>query len=293
MKYPKLVAECCCNHMGQIDLAMKMIDEIADAKVDFAKFQKWNVTEALSVEQFNASHPNSAHSFGEPYGVHRENLEFTQEQHFDLKEYCSEKGVSYSCSVFDALSAKEICEVDPVYIKIPSQKNLKNSIYDIVCKEFLGEIHLSTGMTTDDQVLRILDTLDGFGALERVVLYSTTSSYPCRYDQLYLLRISDYINRFGKKIAAVGFSGHHNGIAADVAAITLGAKYVERHFTLDRTLKGTDHSASLEPQGIRKLARDIKNVTDALLLRPEGILDVEMEAYNKVKADDVKIFWGK
>ena len=137
MSYPKLVAECCCNHMGQFDIALEMIDEISAAKADFAKFQKWDPKEALSEKQFSARHPNQRHSFGEPYGKHRQNLEFTIRQHHDLKAYCAEKGVAYSCSVFDKKSAKEICEVGPAYIKIPSQKNLKSSIYDIVCNMML------------------------------------------------------------------------------------------------------------------------------------------------------------
>lgn len=290
MSAPKLVAECCCNHMGDFDLALKMIDEVSISGADFAKFQKWDPEFALSHDQYHASHPNSHHSFGAPYGIHRKNLEFSKEQHFALKQYCKDKNVRYSCSVFDHMSAKQICDVNPEYIKIPSQKNLKSGIYDVVCKEFEGQIHLSTGMTSDEQLKRLIDVLDKYGALNRIVLYATTSSYPCAYDQLNLLRIAEYKNRFGEKLAAIGFSGHHNGIAADIAAITLGAEYVERHFTLDRTMKGTDHAASLEPQGLTKLKRDMMNVHSALRHRPAGILDTELEAYNKVKADDANQF---
>ncbi|MDB2369494.1 N-acetylneuraminate synthase family protein [Planktomarina temperata] len=292
MKQPRLVAECCCNHMGDFKLALKMIDEVAKAGADYAKFQKWDPEYALSLDQFAANHPNPHHSFGEPYGEHRRNLEFSADQHRELKTYCSEQGVVYSCSVFDHISAAVISRINPGYIKIPSQKNLKSKIYDVVCKEYSGKIHLSTGMTDDDQVSRLLDVLDNYGALDRIVLYATTSSYPCAHENLYLLRISDYISRFSNKISSFGFSGHHNGIAADIAAITLGAEYVERHFTLDRTYKGTDHAASLEPQGLTKLKRDMTNVHYALKRRPSGILDVELEAYNKVKLDDAKVFEG-
>ncbi len=285
-----VVAECCCNHMGNFEIAKQMIDKSAKSGADFVKFQKWNPEFALSDTEYNKRHPNPSNSFGEPYGVHRQNLEFSLDQHRALQAYSVEKGVSYCCSVFDKVSAKEIVSLNPPYIKIPSQKNLKSELYDIVCKEFEGDIHVSTGMTDNSQVEAILDNISNKTSLDRVVLYCTTSSYPCRYEDLYLLRISDYLQRFGNDVKAIGFSGHHNGIAADIAAITLGAEFVERHFTLDRTMKGTDQAASLEPQGLEKLVRDIKNVQAALQNRPDRILDVELDAYNKVKREDAQRF---
>lgn len=283
---PKLVAELCCNHQGNLTTAKEMMYEAKKSGADFTKFQKWNPKVALSDREYNLNHPNPANSFAEPYGKHREFLEFSIEDHIDLLNYAKSIDIKYSCSVFDKTSAKLICTLEPEYIKVGSQKNLKIDIYEVLAKEFKGEIHISTGMTTYEQIDIILDKLNKFTSLKRVVLYATTSSYPCKYENLYLLRITELIRRYHNIVKSFGFSGHHNGIAADIAAITLGAEYVERHFTLDRTMKGTDHAASLEPQGLSKLSRDLKNVYSALKNRPDKILDIESEAFNKVKKND-------
>lgn len=283
---PKLVAELCCNHQGNLTTAKKMMYEAKKSGADYTKFQKWHPQDSLSDREYNLNHPNPMNSFAEPYGKHREFLEFSIEEHIDLANYAKSIDIKYSCSVFDKTSAKLICKIAPEYIKVGSQKNLKLEMYEILAKEFNGEIHISTGMTTNEQIDIILDKLNTFTSLNRVVLYSTTSSYPCEYENLYLLRITELIKRYSNIVKCFGFSGHHNGIAADIAAITLGAEYVERHFTLDRTMKGTDHAASLEPQGLNKLARDLKNVYSALKNRPDKILEIESDAFNKVKKND-------
>lgn len=288
-----VIAELCCNHMGDMNIAKKMILSAKEANATYAKFQKWSAKDALSESHYNAPHPNPMHSFGEPYGKHRENLEFSISQHIELKSYCEEIGLKYSTSVFDSISAAEVIQINPEYIKIPSQKNLKLDMYDIICSEYEGDIHISSGMTTNDQVDILLNEIAKRTSLKRVVLYSTTSNYPCSYEDLHLLRISDFISKYSAELKAFGFSGHHNGIAADVAAVTLGAEYVERHFTLDRTWKGTDHAASLEPHGLTKLVRDLNLVKSALTQRPNKILDVETDAYNKVKSSDAEKFNAK
>lgn len=286
----QVVAELCCNHMGSMDTAKKMITQAKKSNATYAKFQKWSPEIALSKSHYNAPHPNPQNSFGEPYGKHRENLEFTIEQHLELKLFCEEIGINYATSVFDHVSAKQVVKLKPDYIKIPSQKNLKIDMYDVICSEFEGDIHISSGMTTDDQVDLLLNEISKRTDLKRVVLYATTSNYPCNYEDLHLLRISDYISKYSADIKCVGFSGHHNGIAADAAAVALGAKFVERHFTLDRTWKGTDHAASLEPQGLSKLVRDVNLVESALTHRPNEILGVETDAFKKVKSSDAEAF---
>jgi len=115
------------------------------------------------------------------------------------------------------------------------------------------------------------------------VIYSCTSGYPVPFEDIGLYEISRLIDNYRDKVKQIGFSGHHLGIAADVAAMTLGAEWVERHFTLDRTWKGTDHSASLEPDGFRKLARDLKNVSKALDYKKDEILEIEAPQREKLK----------
>ena len=114
-------------------------------------------------------------------------------------------------------------------------------------------------------------------------MYACTSDYPVKHEDICLLEISRLKKKYEKKVGAIGFSGHHQGISADVAAGTLGVKWIERHFTLDRTLKGTDHPASLEPDGARRVNRDLQLLTQSLKYKKKNILDCEMSQRKKLK----------
>lgn len=281
---PFVVAEIGCNHKGDIQIAMEMIRVAAlFCKVDAVKFQKRNNRELLSVDEFNAPHPNPVHSYGETYGAHREALELTISQHRELSEYCRQMGILYSSSVWDLSSAREIASLNPSFIKIPSATNLDERLYSFLCDEYGGEIHVSLGMTREKEEDEIAGFLLGKGRLKDTVLYSCVSGYPVAFEDLSLLDITRLCKKFGGQAKKIGFSGHHLGIAADIAAMTLGASVFERHFTLDRTWKGTDHAASLEPDGMRKLARDLRNVSKALTYKRSEILEVEEVQRKKLK----------
>jgi N-acetylneuraminate synthase len=265
-------------------IALEMIDVLSIyCKVDAVKFQKRTVKELLSPSEYSAPHPNPANSYGMTYGEHREFLEFGMEHHAELKKYAESKGLIYSSSVWDLTAAKEIASLKPVFIKIPSASNLNFEIYDYLCENFSGEIHISLGMTTHVEEERIVDYFVSKGRNKDLVLYSCTSGYPVPFDDICLLEIVRLKEKYEDTVKAIGFSGHHLGIAADVAAMALGATYFERHFTFDRTWKGTDHAASLEPDGIRKLKRDLANVDKALRYKKKEILDIEEEQRKKLK----------
>lgn len=284
MSSPVVVAEIGCNHKGDVDIAKQMIKMAAIfCEVDFVKFQKRNNPELLSREQYEAPHPNPMHAYGETYGAHREFLELSVETHRDLMAYCAEFGVGYSTSVWDVTSAREMAALGPAYLKVPSASNTHRELLEVLCTEFGGQIHVSLGMTTRAEEQAIVELADGHGRLGDLVLYACTSGYPVPFEDLCLREISRLVETYGDRVAAIGFSGHHLGIAADVAAITLGARWVERHFTLDRTWKGTDHAASLEPDGMRRLARDVRNVSKALTFKPTELLDIERPQREKLK----------
>lgn len=152
-----------------------------------------------------------------------------------------------------------------------------------LCENFGGEIHLSFGMTTHEEEEQVVAFFESRGRAKDVVLYSCTSGYPVAFEDICLLEISRLKKTFGERVKEIGFSGHHLGIAADVAAITLGASWVERHFTLDRTWRGTDHAASLEPDGLRRLVRDIRHVAAAIEYKETELLDVEKVQREKLK----------
>jgi len=281
---PKVIAEIGCNHKGDMETAREMILNAAMfCKVDVVKFQKRCAKELLTPEQYNAPHPNPGNSYGTTYGEHREFLELDAEQHRQLKNWCEEFGVEYSTSVWDLTSAKEIAPLNAGLIKIPSACNLHWELLGYLCEQYSGEIHLSFGMTTREEEEQIVSFFEKHGRAKDLVVYSCTSGYPVAFEDICLYELLRIRETFGSRVKAIGFSGHHLGIAADVAAMTLGAEWVERHFTLDRTWKGTDHAASLEPDGLRKLTRDLRNVHKALSFKKEEVLDVEEVQREKLK----------
>ena len=289
MKAPKIIAEIGCNHKGDMNIAKDMIATAAlFCKVDVVKFQKRCNKELLSDEEYNAPHPNPANSYGETYGEHRDFLEFDLEQHKQLKQWCEENGVIYSTSVWDLTSAKEIVSINPELIKIPSACNLNKPMLEYLCDNYPGEIHLSFGMTTQEEEEEIVSFFEEKGKNKDLVIYSCTSGYPVPFEDISLLEIRRLQDHFKHRVKAIGFSGHHLGIAADSAAVALGAEWIERHFTLDRTWKGTDHAASLEPDGLRKLARDCRAVSRALTYKRKDILDIEEVQRKKLKKNQIK-----
>jgi N-acetylneuraminate synthase len=281
---PILIAEAGCNHMGQMDIAKELITVAATfCKADIIKFQKRNNRELLTPEQYNAPHPNPANSYGATYGEHREFLEFSVDQHAQLKQWCEEAGIVYSTSVWDLTSAKEIASLKPQLIKIPSACNNHTKMLDWLCEHYEGEIHLSFGMTTHKEEEAIVQLFERHQRNQDLVIYSCTSGYPVPFEDVALLEINRIRDAFENRVKKIGFSGHHLGIAVDIAAYTLGASIIERHYTLDRTWKGTDHAASLEPDGIRKLKRDLESVHKALNFKEQEILPIEQLQRDKLK----------
>ena len=144
-----------------------------------------------------------------------------------------------------------------------------------MCKNYKGDIHISTGMTTSKEVDSIINFIDYRKSLKRVVLYSCTSAYPAELEDVKLLDITNLKEKYGKYLKFIGFSGHHKGVAIDSAAVALGANWFERHFTFDRTAKGTDHAASLEIDGLSKLRGRLDDTNRALNYKPKKILEKE------------------
>lgn len=281
---PFVIAEAGCNHMGQMEIAKDLIETAAHfCKADAIKFQKRCPKELLTPEQYNAPHPNPVNSYGDTYGAHREFLEFTVDQHAQLKEWCEEAGIIYSTSVWDMTSAKEIASLKPQFIKIPSACNTHFEMLQWLCDNYDGEIQLSFGMTSHEEEEEIVKLFEANGRAKDLVLFNCTSGYPVPFKDVCLLEITRMREAYESRVKAIGFSGHHLGIAVDTAAYTLGASIIERHYTLDRTWKGTDHAASLEPDGIRKLVRNLNAVHDALTYKTAEILPIEQVQRDKLK----------
>lgn len=284
MKAPKIVSEIGCNHKGSMEIAKEMVKVTAEfVGADYVKFQKRTNKELLSEEEYSTPHPNPKNSYGATYGEHREFLEFSVEQHEELKHFCEKLNIGYATSVWDFTSAKEIAALKPDFIKIPSACNLNFAVVDYLLSDYSGDIHISLGMTNRAEEKCIIERFDDSGALDRLVLYACTSGYPVPHRDVCLMEIKRFNQNYKDRVKAIGFSGHHLGIAIDVAAQTLGAEWIERHFTLDRTWKGTDHAASLEPDGFRRLVRDSKAVAESLEEKPQEILEIEKPQRTKLK----------
>jgi N-acetylneuraminate synthase len=284
---PKVIAEIGCNHKGELDIAKELLTLAHECGATVGKFQKRTPKELLTPEQYNAPHPNPQNSYGSTYGEHREFLELGLDDHRELQAHCKKIGIEYSCSVWDTTAAKEIVQLNPVLIKVGSPSNQHWEMQKVLRDEYSGEVHISTGMTTKEEIEKIVKFWEeGKGdAKNRVVLYNCTSGYPVPFEDVCLLDIRILQEKYAHRVKAIGFSGHHLGIAIDIAAFALGAEWNERHFTKDRTWKGTDHAASLEPAGLSKLVRDLKATHTAMTYKKEDILDLE-------KGMRAKLKWG-
>ena len=281
---PRVIAEIGCNHKGDVAIAKELLLLAKECGCAYAKFQKRNPEELLTPEQYKAPHPNPMHSYGTTYGEHRENLELTIHQHKELKEYCESIGLGYSCSVWDVTSAREIVSLDPDLIKVGSPSNLHWEMMKILREEYRGDVHISTGMSTKSEIEQIVKFWEEGGhARRRVVLYNCTSGYPVPFEDVCLLELQDLKSNFQGRVKEFGFSGHHLGVAIDIAAFTLGATWNERHFTKDRTWKGTDHAASLEPPGMTKLCRDLTATWKCMTRKISEILPIEAVQRQKLK----------
>ena len=168
-------------------------------------------------------------------------------------------------------------------IKIPSACNNHIQMLEFLRDEYKGQVHVSFGMTNYEEEERLVDLFEEKNQSHRLVIYACTSGYPVSFNDVCLLEILRLKDKFINRVKDIGFSGHHLGISIDIAAYTLGAKWIERHFTLDRTWKGTDHAASLEPGGMSKLVRNLNATFTSLSYKRKQILDIEKEQRDKLK----------
>lgn len=270
-----VVADIGQNHQGDTFTALHMANEAITCGATVVKSQKRH-PKSMPQEKYDQPYENP-HSFGKTYGEHRERLELPLASHHLLSVKCRERGALFTDSVWDRESLQEVLALDLPYLKIPSALNNAWEFLKAVATEFKGPVHVSNGMTSLEDERRLVKMFAG-----RIVLYACTSAYPAEFKDVKLLDIVRFGKEYGGDLLGVGFSGHHRGIALDVVAVAMGATWIERHFTLDRTMKGSDHAASLEPPGLAKMCRDIHAVLMSLDYR-NGVLDCEKAAYAKLK----------
>ena len=258
-----VVAEVGHNHQGNIETCKQLFRKAKDCGCDAVKLQKRDNRTYFTKATFDAPYQNR-NSYGPTYGEHREFLEFDREQFAELRRFCSEElDIDFFATAFDIPSADLLEELDMPAYKIASGDIVNMPLVTHVAR-FGKPMILSTGGAHIEDVVRAYETVRAI--TPHFAILQCTSGYPPSFEELNLRVIEDYRKRFPDII--IGYSGHENGISMPVAAYVLGARIVEKHFTLERTWKGTDQALSLAPTGMGKMVRDFKRVHVALG-RPE------------------------
>lgn len=242
-----IIAEIGINHNGDINLAKKLIKMAHDLGADAVKFQKRTVDVVYTQHELEMERPNP---FGNTNGDLKRGLEFGYGEYREIDEYCKSLSILWFASCWDEESVDFIEQFNPPCHKIASACLTNDKLISYI-KSKGRPILLATGMSTQEQIDHAVDIL----GQDNLVLMHCTSTYPSSEAELNLNVIPNYIEKYE---CPIGYSGHEKGVFPSVLAASMGACAIERHITTDRTLWGSDHPASLEPDGLRRLVRDIR-----------------------------------
>ncbi|MFT4303208.1 MAG: N-acetylneuraminate synthase family protein [Candidatus Woesearchaeota archaeon] len=245
------IAEIGINHNGSLEIAKKMIDLAYLCEADCVKFQKRTPELCVPEEQKNILKETP---WGQmTYFEYKKRIEFEKEEYDEIDKYCKERNIIWTASPWDIPSVEFLEQYDVPFYKLPSAM-LTNKELLTKIKELKKPIMLSTGMSTEIEIEKAIKLLGE----ENLILLHCNSAYPAKEEELNLNYISILKEKYPNII--IGYSGHEVGFSASIVAATLGAKVIERHITLDRAMWGTDQAASLGPDGLRRLIRDLKSL---------------------------------
>jgi sialic acid synthase len=253
-----IVAEIGHNHQGSVEKAKELFHAAKECGVDAVKLQKRDNRALYTRAMFDTPYENE-NSFGGTYGLHREALELDRAAYAELQAYARQLGLTFFATAFDPASADLLAELDVSAFKIASGDLRNTPLLQHVAAS--GKpILLSTGGATLEDVDRAVDVVAPTN--DRICILQCTAAYPAEVDELNLRVIETLRERYPTFV--IGLSDHHNGIAMSLVAYMLGARVIEKHFTLNHAWKGTDHAFSLMPEGMRRLVRDLRRVPFAL-----------------------------
>lgn len=271
-----VIAEIGHNHMGKLDVCKEMFKVAKECGADAVKLQKRDNRALFSKALYDQVYDNP-NSYGETYGKHREALEFNKEQYAELKAYAKELGISFYSTAFDLNSADFLADLD-----MPAYKIASGDIKNIPLLKHIAKLKkpmvMSTGGAEIEDVKRAYYEIMNINP--QLALLQCTAAYPCDFSELNLRVITTYREQFPSCV--IGLSDHDNGIAMSVAAYVLGARIVEKHFTLNRANKGTDHAFSLEPIGLRKMVRDLRRTRVAMGDGVKRVYEAEKKPLQKM-----------
>ena len=262
MKKTYIIAEIGINHQGDMSIAKRLIDIAAAAGCDAVKFQKRNPDVCVPEEQ--KSKPRSWGGEDMTYLEYKHKIEFGKDEYDEIDTYCKQQGIAWSASPWDLDSVEFLQQYDLPFIKLPSAM-LTNDELLTSCVEKFNKVIFSTGMSTEKEIDHAVDILRSakavFNKSERIGLLHCNSSYPAPVNELNLSAINTLASKY--EDFDIGYSGHEMTIGTTVASVLLGASIIERHITLDRTMEGSDHSASVTPWGLFKLVSGIRELEAA------------------------------
>ncbi len=274
---PYVVAEIGQNHQGSLENAKKLFLAAKECGADAVKLQKRDNKGLFTKAAYNKNY-DSENAFAPTYGAHREALEFGKEEFVELKKYATELGLDFSCTAFDQHSADFLMEIGIDVFKIASGDLVNTPLLEYVAK--MGKpMIISTGGAYIEDVKRAYETV--LKITDNVSFLQCTAAYPSEPEHMNLRVINTYRDLFPECV--VGLSDHQNGIAMAVVAYSLGARVFEKHFTLNRAWKGTDHAFSLEPTGLRKMIRDLHRTREALGTGEKKPFDLETAPLLKMR----------
>ena len=260
MKHVLIISEAGVNHNGSMELARRLIDAAADAGVDYVKFQTFKAENLVTKDAKQAEYQQRNAQDDSQYAMLKK-LELSQEQHYELIDYCKQRGVRFLSTAFDFESVDFLHSLNLGVWKIPSGE-ITNYPYLKKIAQFGEPVILSTGMSTNEDIDAAIKALCNNGLKhEQITLLHCNTEYPTPMQDVNLRAMDAMRERFG---VAVGYSDHTPGIEVPIAAVALGAEVIEKHFTLDKTLPGPDHKASLEPQELKAMVSAIRNIEQAL-----------------------------
>ena len=269
-----VIAEIGINHNGSIEIAKKMIAGAKSAGCDAVKFQKRTPEICVPKDQWNVERDT-------PWGRmtyidYRNKVEFGKDEYAEIDKYCKELGIIWFVSCWDEESVDFIVDFDPPLYKTASA-SLTDKDLLLRHKQLDRPVIISTGMSTMEEIENAVNNI----GLEKLLIAHSTSSYPCKYEELNLRMITTLRNKYSA--TPIGYSGHETGLAPTWAAVALNASFVERHITLDRAMWGTDQAASVEIAGFHRLVRNIRDIELALGDGIKKVYDSELSSREKLR----------
>ncbi|MCC9071737.1 N-acetylneuraminate synthase [Flavobacterium sp. F-65] len=257
-----IIAEAGVNHNGDIQIAKKLIDAAVDAGVDYVKFQTFKADNLVSKSAKKANYQSVNINDGDDsqYAMLKK-LELSHENHLELLSYCSERNINFFSTAFDIEGVKYLNSLGLTFFKIPSGE-ITNYPYLRAIALCRKPVVMSTGMCTEIEIKNALDVLIKFGLKKELIsILHCNTEYPTPMKDVNLKAMLAIQKNFDVQI---GYSDHTLGIEVPIAAVAMGARIIEKHFTLDRTLPGPDHVASLEPKELKEMVRAIRNIELAI-----------------------------